>query len=200
MQQPVLAFWYEFASTYSFLAAERIDALAAQRNVAVQWKPFLLGPIFRNQGYTTSPFNLFPVKGQYMWRDMQRACDRMGLPLVKPDPFPQNSIAAARIAVALPDEARPAFSRAVFRMEFCEGRPITDEAALAAIVRETGDDLVTAVAASRTDVVKAELRRLTEEAEQLGLFGAPSFVTADGEIFWGNDRLEEALDWAVGQR
>jgi len=67
-------------------------------------------------------------------------------------------------------------------------------------VRETGDDLVTAVAASRTDVVKAELRRLTEEAEQLGLFGAPSFVTADGEIFWGNDRLEEALDWAVGQR
>src|SRR5262244_3126673 len=88
-----LTFWYEFASTYSWLAAERIEAVAAQEGVAVVWRPFLLGPIFAAQGWTSSPFNLFPAKGRNMWRDMERQCVRMGLPpIVRPDPFPQNSL------------------------------------------------------------------------------------------------------------
>src|ERR1700730_5178732 len=102
-----LTFWYEFASTYSWLSAERIEALAVQAGVEVAWRPFLLGPIFAAQGWTSSPFNLFPAKGRNMWRDMERQCARLGLPpIVRPDPFPQNSLLAARLATALPPAAR----------------------------------------------------------------------------------------------
>ena len=197
---PSVDFWYEFASTYSFLAAERIEALAAERGVAVRWRPFLLGAIFRDLGYTSSPFNMYPVKGAYMWRDMERWCARLGLPLARPEPFPQNGMLASRIALALPDETRPAFTKAVYRLEFCEGRSIDDEALLAQVVREIDVEQEPAVSAARTDLVKHALRRNTEEAKALGIFGAPTLVTAGSEMFWGNDRLEEALDWAIGRR
>ena|ERR1700674_3875011 len=78
--KPTLTFWYEFASTYSWLAAERIDALAAAAEVEIHWRAFLLGPIFVAQGWNSSPFNLYPAKGNNMWRDMERLCALMGLP------------------------------------------------------------------------------------------------------------------------
>ena len=66
-------FWFEFASTYSYPAALRIESLAQSQGVPV-WKPFLLGPVFRSQGWSDSPFNLFPAKGRYMCRDLERIC------------------------------------------------------------------------------------------------------------------------------
>jgi 2-hydroxychromene-2-carboxylate isomerase len=194
---PSLTFWYEFASTYSWLAAERIDALAAPAGVNVAWRPFLLGPIFAAQGWTTSPFSLFPAKGRHMWRDMERQCARMGLPpLRRPDPFPQNGLLAARVATALPPDARTQFSRAVFRAQFTQGRSITDRALLAAILRDVDGAPPDALAAAETAETKGALRLATDQAQSLGIFGAPSFVTATGELFWGNDRLEEAIAWA----
>ena len=86
------------------------------------------------------------------------------------------------------------------RVEFCEGRSIDDEAMLADLVRQIDVELEPAIAAARTDLVKHALRRNTDEAKTLGIFGAPALVTSDGEMFWGNDRLEEALDWAIGRR
>src|SRR5262249_21577808 len=105
--KPSLTFWYEFASAYSWLAVERIEALTAQAGIHVVWRPFLLGPIFAGQGWTNSPFNLFPAKGRNMWRDMERHCASMGLPpMVRPNPFPQNSLLVARVATALPMAVR----------------------------------------------------------------------------------------------
>src|SRR5262245_24506012 len=75
-----LEFWFEFASTYSYLAAERIEPLASKAGVRLAWRPFLLGPIFRAQGWNDSPFNVYPLKGRYMWRDMERLCDAYELP------------------------------------------------------------------------------------------------------------------------
>src|SRR5215207_5334269 len=98
-RRPVLEFWYEFASTYSYLAAMRIEPLAEAAGVDIRWRPFLLGPIFAAQGWTSSPFNLFPAKGRYMWRDMERQAAALGLPFNKPDPFPQNGLIAARVAL-----------------------------------------------------------------------------------------------------
>ena len=72
MPDPALDFWFDFASTYSYLAAARIRPLAAAANVQVRFRPFLLGPIFKAQGWDTSPFNLYEAKGRYMWRDMER--------------------------------------------------------------------------------------------------------------------------------
>ena len=84
-------FWYDYASTYSYPAAMRVAELAGSRGVALVWRPFLLGPIFAAQGWRDSPFNIYPAKGRYMWRDMQRTCAALELPLKRPDPFPQNS-------------------------------------------------------------------------------------------------------------
>ena len=98
-RRPVLEFWYEFASTYSYLTAMRIEPLAEAAGVDIRWRPFLLGPIFAAQGWTSSPFNLFPAKGRYMWRDMERQAAALGVPFRKPDPFPQNALLAARVAL-----------------------------------------------------------------------------------------------------
>jgi 2-hydroxychromene-2-carboxylate isomerase len=195
--KPSLIFWYELASTYSWLAAERIEALAAQAGVEVAWRSFLLGPIFAAQGWTSSPFNLFPAKGRNMWRDMERQCARMGLPPpVPPEPFPQNSLLAARIATALPAEARAPFSRAVYRVQFTQGRSIADRDVLAEILDDIGGTAPWALAAADEADTKAALRQATDHAQLLGIYGAPSFTTGSGELFWGNDRLQEAIGWA----
>ncbi|WP_158817868.1 2-hydroxychromene-2-carboxylate isomerase [Methylocapsa sp. S129] len=194
---PAVDFWYEFASTYSYPAAMRVEALARERGVTLSWRPFLLGPIFAARGMADSPFNLNAAKGRYMWSDLTRVCARHGLPLRRPEPFPQNSLLAARVALALDDTRRPEFSRAVYTAEFGGGPPIAERATLAAILEGLGlnaaDILERAVGAP----VKDKLRSETARAESLGIFGAPNLVTADGEIFWGNDRLEEGIDWAV---
>jgi 2-hydroxychromene-2-carboxylate isomerase len=197
MAKPKLTFWYEFASTYSWLAAERIDALAAAAGVEVRWQPFLLGPIFVAQGWTTSPFNLFPARGANMWRDMERNCMLMGLPpLKRPDPFPQNSLLAARVATVLPEAARSAFSRALYRAEFALGKPIADRAVVGEVLQDCGIDADVMLAAAQTPETKAALRVMIEQARALGVYGAPTFITPSGELFWGNDRLEQALAWA----
>jgi 2-hydroxychromene-2-carboxylate isomerase len=201
MPAAVLDFWFDFASTYSYPAAMRIGALAAATEVAVRFRPFLLGPIFKAQGWTTSPFNLYPAKGRHMWRDLERLCADMGLPFRRPDPFPQNSLLAARVALAGYEGTLGAnfrgeeFCRAVFQAEFGEGRRIDDPATIGDLLARSGTQPDRALAAAQSDASKARLCAQTDEAQRLGLFGAPSFTTADGELFWGNDRLEAALRW-----
>jgi 2-hydroxychromene-2-carboxylate isomerase len=192
-----LDFWFDFASTYSYPAAARIRPLAAEAGITVRFRPFLLGPIFKAQGWDTSPFNLYPAKGRHMWRDLERICEDLGLPFRRPEPFPQNSLLAARVAMAgLTKGWGEDFCVAVYRAQFAEGRRIDDPAALGAILESLGADARTAFDAAQSDANKLALRQQTEAAQRLGLFGAPSFVTASGEVFWGNDRLEQALRWA----
>ncbi|MDP1555134.1 MAG: 2-hydroxychromene-2-carboxylate isomerase, partial [Hyphomonas sp.] len=158
---------------------------------------FLLGPLFNTQqGLTDSPFNAFPVKGRYMWRDLARVCAEEGLPLRRPDVFPQNGLKAARIVLALPDAARPDFVRAVYTANFAEGAIISDDSVLAAILTRLGHVPEAVFAKAATDPVKAELKKNTDEAAARGVFGAPTFFAPDGEMFWGNDRLDQAVRWA----
>jgi hypothetical protein len=98
MAAPALDFWFDFASTYSYLAAVRIGSLAVKASVDVRFRPFLLGPIFKAQGWDTSPFSIYQAKGRYMWRDMERQAADLGRPFRRPDVFPQNSLLAARVA------------------------------------------------------------------------------------------------------
>jgi 2-hydroxychromene-2-carboxylate isomerase len=194
---PTLDFWFEFASTYSYPAAMRMGQVAKAADVAVRWRPFLLGPIFKDQGWPTSPFNLYQAKGRYMWRDVERICGGLGLPFAQPELFPQNSLLAARVAlVALAQDWGEDYCRAVYRAEFGAGRNIGDQTVIAEILIGLGQDANAALQLSQSDEIKSRLRAETEEARKLGIFGAPSFVASDGELFWGNDRLEAALAWA----
>ncbi len=187
-------FWFEFASTYSYPAAMRIEPLAQAAGVVMRWRPFLLGPIFVAQGWRDSPFNLYPAKGRYMWRDLERICAREGLPLkLPPVRFPQNGLKAARLALVGETEGwAPAFARAVYTANFGEQKDIADDTVLARILAGVGGDPVAAVAAAHAPANKERLKANTDAAIARGVFGAPSFTVGD-ELFWGNDRLEEAI-------
>ncbi len=193
-----LDFFYEFASTYSYPAAMRIDDLALDYDVEVNWRPFLLGPVFKAQGWETSPFNIYPEKGRYMIRDLERICEADGLPLFRmPKTFPAYSILPARVALCFTGELRAAFSRAVYDAEFAGGADISDTKVIGKILRMLGEDAAKLFEKVNTQPVKDLLRNETEAARKHGIFGAPAFVTADGELFWGNDRLEMAMEWAA---
>ncbi len=191
-----LQFWFEYGSTYSYPAAMRIEDLAAMRGIALDWNVFLLGPLFKaQQGMSDSPFNVVPVKGRYMWRDMERICAKSALPFNRPAIFPQNGLLAARATLAMEPALRPRFSKAVYRANFELNRDISDVATITDILASMEIDAIAVLAATNTPEIKAALKSQTSQAADLGMFGAPSFVTPDGEVFWGNDRLEDALDW-----
>ncbi len=194
---PQLTFWFEFASTYSYLSAMRIEELARRADVRIAWKPFLLGPIFKAQGWETSPFNLYPAKGKNMVRDIERLAEDRGLTFRLPSPFPQNGILAARLAlVGIEDGWAPSFVKSVYCAEFADGRNISMKETLAPLLAAAGADVEAAFARAESPGIKAGLRANTEAAQGAGVFGAPSFITAAGELFWGDDRLEQALAWS----
>lgn len=191
-----MEFWFEFASTYSYLACARLAGPEAPSDIAVRWKPFLLGPAFAEQGWATSPFLIYPAKGRYMWRDMERLCDQAGLPFRRPKIFPQHSVAAARVACLGQGQAwLPAFALSVYQANFAEGEDISHPEVLRDRLGHLGLDGASLLEESVTPENKASLRRNTEQALARGLFEAPSFLVGD-EMFWGADRLDHAVSWA----
>jgi len=195
-----MEFWFEFASTYSYPAAMRVERLTRAAGVPLVWRTFLLGPIFKSQGWSDSPFNLLPVKGRYMWRDLERISDADGIGFRRPSAFPRSSLVAARIACRYHDEPwLPEFVRRVYQANFADDRDISDKTVIADCLSHAGADAQSVLAVAETDEAKAQLRRQTEKAATLGIFGAPTFVV-DGELFWGNDRLEQALAWYAAAR
>ncbi len=196
MSQPALQVWIEFASTYSHVAAQRVEEVARDAGVALEWRPFLLGPIFQKQGWNDSPFNLYPVKGAYMWRDMERLCAKHGIPLRRPSRFPRNGLLAARVATAAAAEPwLGAFVRGVYLANFAEDEEIAEPECVARVLAASGGEAPEHwLARAASPEIKQRLRDRTDEAIALGVFGAPTFV-ARGELFWGNDRMEDAMEW-----
>ncbi|TGL64666.1 2-hydroxychromene-2-carboxylate isomerase [Leptospira sarikeiensis] len=194
-KQLTLSFWFEFASTYSYLSAGRIESVCKKENIRIEWKPFLLGPIFKDQGMSDSPFNLFPAKGKYMWKDLERRTKKYGLPFSKPDIFPQNGLKAARITIANLDQNWiQSFILETFKAEFYSKLDISDRSVLSDILRSLNQDPENILNISESEENKNKLRSNTDEARSLEIFGAPSFI-ANGELFWGDDRLEDAIEF-----
>lgn len=193
-----LKFWYEFASPYSYISIMRIEKLAAKAGVDVTYQPFLLGPLFQEFGWKTSPFLIFKEKGENFFRDIERECEFYGLsPLKMPEQFPQWGLTPARVALLGMEQGWGLeFSKRLFLREFDEGLPIGSIEAVTRVMEEIGlDDVVGKLALAHGDENKAKLVAATTEAKKSKIFGAPSFQ-AGGELFWGNDRLERALSFA----
>ena len=196
---PILDFWFDFASTYSYPAAMLIEDRAKAAGVSVRWRPILLGPIFAAQGWDDSPFNIFPAKGRYMWRDMERLCTEVGLPFQRPNIFPQRSVDAAKLALyGLEQDWGPDFIRAVFTEQFVKGQDIANhmtlERALFGKIGQHPHAISLIIEAALNG--SSRLRTETEAARALGIFGAPSF-SIGAELFWGFDRMDQALSWAT---
>lgn len=189
-----LEFWFDFASTYSYVAAMRVEAVASQAGARVLWRPFLLGPIFTEQlGIKDSPFNVHPVRGRYMWRDLERLCAKFSLPWRKPSVFPRGSVLPARVALVGAELPwGPDFVRSVFHANFAEDRDISSPALIQELLAKVGADPRAVLALAEAPENKPRLREQTALASRLGIFGAPNFIVR-GELFFGQDRLEDAL-------
>jgi 2-hydroxychromene-2-carboxylate isomerase len=194
-----LEFWFEFGSCYSYLSVMRIEALAARAGVQLLWRPLLLGPIFKALGFSTSPFLLQREKGTYVWRDMERESAKYGLGWRRPREFPRRALLPARVALLGADRGAPwvaEFSRRVMQLNFVEDRGIDVPETIAAVLGDLGLAAAALLAAAQSEENKRRLREQTEEAARRGIFGAPTFLIGS-EMFWGNDRLEDALAFAA---
>lgn len=191
--------WFDFASPYSYLSIMRIEPLAQARGARILWRPFLLGPIFRALGWSSSPFVQQSEKGAYMWRDVDRQCRKYGLPWKRPSEFPRRGLLPTRMALLCAYEPWIGeFCRRIMRFNFVEDRPIESAQSVAEALAGLAPDACRLLAAAEAEATKLQLRNQTEAARRQGIFGAPTFcVGSELELFWGDDRLEDALAHAA---
>jgi len=192
-----IEFWFDFSSTYSYLAVMRIEALAAGAGVDILWRPFLLGPIFRDLGSNTSPFLLQAEKGRYMWTDLRRRAGKYGFDFKLPSIFPRSALLPMRVALLASSEPWiGSFCRRVMVQNFVDDLDIgqLDNTRLA--LDGLAPDPDAFMAAAQGEDIKARLRAQTDEARMRGIFGAPTFFIGE-DLFWGDDRLEDALEFAA---
>jgi len=193
-----LEFWYEFASPYSYLSMMRIEALAAAANVEVHYQPFLLGPLFKDFGWETSPFKIYAEKGENFFRDIEREAEFYGLPSIKIlDEFPHPGLAAARVAlIGMKAGWGVEFSKAIYKRQFLEGLETKNKENVLDVLKALNiENAETVLEKANGDENKSELRQIMETAKKKKIYGAPTFIVGD-ELFWGNDRLERAIDYA----
>jgi len=191
-----IEFWFDFGSNYSYLSMMRIEALAAQHSMSIVLRPFLLGPIFKSLGWDSSPFVLQKLKGDYTWRDMERQAAKYGLRWTRPSNFPRRGLLPLRVAIL--GASQPwalSFCRKVMEANFVDDREIDDVILVADILASLGLPAADLIAEAQSDATKAALRQQSKIAAERGIFGAPSFFIGD-ELFWGNDRLEDAIAYA----
>jgi 2-hydroxychromene-2-carboxylate isomerase len=198
---PEIEFWFEFGSNYSYLSVMRIEDLAAKYGVRISWQPFLLGPIFQSFGWNNSPFVLHQEKGEYMQKDMARLCRKYGLPPWRmPTQFPRIGVLPLR--VMLVSNGQPwigEFAKRVMLLNFHLDRDINSRQEIASILTDLGQATADILAQAQSDPIKNRLRQQTETARARKIFGAPTFFVR-GEMFWGNDRLDDALLFASEQK
>jgi 2-hydroxychromene-2-carboxylate isomerase len=192
---PQLDFWVSIGSTYTYLAVMRAEEAAATAGVALRWRIFSVRQIMIEQNNIA--FRGKPVKAAYMWRDIARRAAMRGLAPKLPAPYPLEEFDLANQVAVLGLERGWGrdYIRAAYRLWFEKGMRAGEGANLAAALGGLGLDPETVTAEARGDAVRAAYLAATGEAKRIGVFGAPSFVAGD-EVFWGDDRLEDALSWA----
>jgi 2-hydroxychromene-2-carboxylate isomerase len=191
----IIDFWVSIGSTYSALSVLRADEVAAAQGVAFRWRPFSVRQIMIEQN--NIPFRDKPVKAAYMWRDIARRAPMYGLTFRLPAPYPLPGLDLAnRVAVVGSQEGwGAAYTRATYRRWFCEGEAAGEEPNLSASIVEAGQDPARVLALAGAPEIEAAYRAATEEAKAIGVFGSPTFVVG-GEVFWGDDRMGDAVAWA----
>ncbi|MCB1882975.1 MAG: 2-hydroxychromene-2-carboxylate isomerase [Geminicoccaceae bacterium] len=184
-------FYFEFASPYGYMAACRIDDLAARHGREVAWRPIMLGAVFKVTG--SKPNMAIPLKGPYLLKDVPRSAKFMGLPLKLPPRLPMNSLAASRafwwLADDEPDRAK-GLALAVYKAHWAEGRDMSSPDQVAEAAATIGIDPASLDVGIRGESVKQRLKDETQAAIDRGVFGSP-FIVVDDEPFWGVDRLDQ---------
>ena len=196
---PKIEFWFEFGSTYTYLSVMRISDLCAEHKIDIEWRPFLLTPIMRDLGMPQGPFLPNPPRLKFMWRDQERRAARHGLAYRRPPRYPIYMLPTSRIGVVAQQEGWcDAFAREAFRLHWQEGVEIGTEANTTSSLSALQKDPEEVVRKAQSDANKLFLREQTSRAKDMGIFGSPTFVVGK-ELFWGDDRLEDAVEWSLGR-
>lgn len=194
-EKPAFEFWFDFASTYSFLSSQRIVDLAEAAGAPIVWRPFMLGVVMRECGWESSPIANNPRKGANMWRDMERQAEKRGHGFTRSSVFPRSPVLADRVALIAANEGwADQFVPRAFAANFIEDREISEPDIIGEVISACGQDPRDVLARATSDENKAALKENTAMASAKGLFGAPAFTIGE-ELFWGDDRLEDALAW-----
>lgn len=194
MGTPNIDFWLTMGSTYSFLSVMRLSDIERSSGISFRWRPFHLLVILQKMKHV--PFADKPAKSAYMWRDIERRAALYGLKAHLPAPYPlKDSMTANLVATAgIREGWGQDFIRAAYRRWFELGQESGSEPNLSESLRDIGQDPDRALRLAASEEVKAALAAETATAEGLGIFGSPTF-TVGGELFWGDDRLEDAVSW-----
>lgn len=193
-----IEFYFDFSSPYSYIASEHIEALAARTARPLQWRPILLGVVFKASG--GAPLTeVYGPKARYSVRDFARAAAFVGVPYRHPTTFPIGAVAASRAVLWLQREHSQQvvpYIHAVFRALFAHDRNVGDATVALDIAEALGIDKARLAAGVQEEAIKNALRADVEQAIARGVFGAPT-IFVDGEMFWGHDRLDQVERWIM---
>ncbi len=192
-----LEIYWDFSSPFSYLGSTQAEKLAERTGAKLEWRPMLLGGLFRIIGQVDAPITTFsPAKQRYVMQDMNRWAAYWGVPFNFPSRFPMLTLKAMRTYLALPEERRKDFREKTYRAYWAEDRDIADDAVLRELVGPGADEVV---ARTQDPAVKKELVDATQRAADAGVFGAPTWVVDGKELFWGQDRIQ-LVERALGAK
>ena len=191
-----LDFFYFFGSGYSYLSVMRIGELAKNAGVQVHWRPFNVRPLMTENNVALRSEK---AKVKYMWRDVERRAAHHQLPFVNPPIWPTDPyLLANRVGVVAGEQGWcERYTVASFKAWYLDGIPLGTRASLEHILKPLKQNVEEVIAQAESPAILEKYNQETDAARSFGVFGAPSFV-ADGEMFWGDDRLDEAINWATG--
>ena len=188
-------FWFSIGSTYSYLTVMRLQEVGKSSGVDFRWRPFNVRHVMIEQN--NIPFKDKPVKTAYMWRDIERRAERYGLTPKLPAPYPLPGLVLANLVATLAAEEGwvEDYVRVTYRRWFENGQPAGEEPNLSESLAEIGRDPEYVVSQAQSEKIENALAAETDNAMGLGVFGSPTFVV-DGDVFWGDDRLDDAIFWS----
>jgi 2-hydroxychromene-2-carboxylate isomerase len=188
-------FYFDYSSPYGYIAAMKIDELAARHGRTVNWKPILLGAVFKVTG--AQPLPTLPLKGDYAKRDIARSARFHGIKFKYPSKFPIASQAPAR-AFYWENDRDPVLARklakVLYQAYFVDDRDISSPEVTAEVAATLGLKRDEVFAAINDPAVKDRLKNEVDAAIKLGVFGSP-YIVIDGESFWGVDRFDQIERW-----
>ena len=191
-----IEFWFSIGSTYTYLSVVRLAEVSQKTGASFSWKPFSVRKIMREMDNIPFPPTK-QAKVEYMWRDIERRAHGYGFVANVPAPYPLQELDLAnRVAVlAMQEGWCEDYVRETYRLWFIDGHEAGSDVNLTQTLSEIGQDKLRVLELAGSSDVEATYLNQTKSAKQAGIFGSPSFIV-DGELFWGDDRLEDAINWA----
>jgi len=186
-----IEFFYDVGSPYSYLAATQMAQLSADTGLPVVWRPILLGGVFKGSG-NQAPISV-PSRGPYLFKDLQRCSQQLGVAFRMPSRFPLNTLQPMRVLCGVPAAELPEASLRIFRAYWFDDMDVSSPEVLAGLMG------VAAVSLASDEAVKQKLKDNSEEVVRRGAFGAPTFFVGD-EMFFGNDRIDLIKWWLKNRK